>query len=40
MADFTPEKKLAMIRENLQEIIDVEIIEEVLKTRDLKVYFG
>ena len=40
MADLTPEKKLALIRENLQEIIDVEIIEEVLKTRDLKVYFG
>ena len=40
MADLTPEQKLALIRENLQEIIDVEIIEEVLKTRDLKVYFG
>ncbi|EON98767.1 putative tyrosyl-trna synthetase protein [Phaeoacremonium minimum UCRPA7] len=39
MADLTPEQKLALIRENLQEIIDVEIIEEVLKTRDLKVYF-
>lgn len=40
MADLTPEQKLALIRENLQEIIDVEIIQDVLKTRDLKVYFG
>ena len=38
--DMTPAKKQALIQQNLQETSGVERIEEVLKKRDLSVYWG
>jgi len=39
-AAMTAQQKKALIQRNLQETLGVERIDEVLKTRDLKVYWG
>uniref|UniRef100_A0A2C9JL91 Tyrosine--tRNA ligase n=1 Tax=Biomphalaria glabrata TaxID=6526 RepID=A0A2C9JL91_BIOGL len=36
----TPEEKLALMKRNLQEVLGEDKIVEILKTRDLKVYWG
>jgi tyrosyl-tRNA synthetase len=36
----TPEEKLALITRNLQEVLGEDKIVDILKTRDLKVYWG
>lgn len=41
MAIQTKEEKLALIKENLDEVLDQQIIDEVLDSgRNLKVYWG
>ena len=39
---LSPEEKLALIKENLQEVLKEDIIEDVIlkQKRPLKVYFG
>ncbi|ODV91208.1 hypothetical protein CANCADRAFT_57525 [Tortispora caseinolytica NRRL Y-17796] len=37
---MTPEEKLQLITENLQEVLNVQIIKDVLQERDLKLYWG
>jgi hypothetical protein len=36
----TPEVKLALIKRNLQEVLGEDEIVDILKTRDLKVYWA
>ncbi|MGE0792975.1 MAG: tyrosine--tRNA ligase [Candidatus Woesearchaeota archaeon] len=37
---MTPEEKFNLITRNLQEVVDEEKLKEILKTRDLKLYWG
>ena len=39
-SDLTPSEKKQLITRNLQEVLGEERIDEILKTRDLKVYWG
>lgn len=40
VASLTAQEKFALIRRNLQEVIGEERLQELLKERDLKVYWG
>lgn len=41
MANLTPDEKFALIKENLAEIINPEIIEKILaEGKVLKIYWG
>jgi len=42
MTTLSPQEKLALVKENLQEVINPEIIEDIIlkQQRDLIVYFG
>lgn len=40
MANMTPAEKFELIKENLDEILNPEIIEQILPERQLKVYWG
>jgi tyrosyl-tRNA synthetase len=41
MADLTPAERLALINENLQETLNPEIIEQIIKEgRHPKIYWG
>ena len=37
---MTPEEKFELITRNLQEVVDEDKLKEILKKRDLKVYWG
>ena len=39
-ADLSPAEKKQLITRNLQEVLGDERIDEILKTRDLKIYWG
>ncbi len=39
-SDLSPPEKKALIARNLQEVLGDDRIDEVLKTRDLKIYWG
>ncbi len=40
MATLSAAEKFAIIKENLEEVLNPEIIEQVLAERELKVYWG
>lgn len=42
MADLDPQQKIALIRENLQEVLRLDIIEDVIieENRPLTIYWG
>ena len=40
MATLTAAEKFDIIKENLDEILNPEIIEKILTERDLKIYWG
>ncbi|BFZ10261.1 hypothetical protein BsWGS_13299 [Bradybaena similaris] len=39
-SSLTPEKKLSLIKRNLQEVLGEDKLVEILKTRDIKIYWG
>jgi len=42
MAELTPQQKIALIQENLQEVLNPEIIEDIIvkQNKPLKIYWG
>ena len=40
MKDMKPEEKFKLITENLQEVVGEEKLKEIIKKKDLKVYWG